>query len=89
MGFLRTYFVHPRRLALRRAVFQVHLWVGVLLALYVVLIALTGSLLVFREELNRAGVPREFAAYDAGRTAGMAEVLRGFAAALPGGRWMR
>jgi uncharacterized iron-regulated membrane protein len=39
-------------------VFQVHLWAGVALAAYVVLISVTGAALVFREEMERAGLPR-------------------------------
>ena len=36
---------------IRKAFFQVHLWAGVLLALYVVAIGVSGSILVFKEEL--------------------------------------
>ncbi len=81
---LRTFFDHPRRLPLRRAVFQVHLWVGVLLAVYVVVIALTGSLLVFRSELGRASLPKGLSGYAAGRTAAVQVVLERFRAAYPG-----
>lgn len=51
-------FVHrPQRLWLRRVNFQLHLWLSLLLTLYLLIIGLTGSLLVFREELeNLAGV---------------------------------
>ncbi len=41
----------PRRTKLRRALFQLHLWLGIFLALYVILISATGSFLVFRREL--------------------------------------
>ncbi len=37
---------------MRRANFQVHLWLGILLSLYLILIGLTGSILVFRVELE-------------------------------------
>ena len=36
---------------LRKAFFQVHLWAGLLLALYVVAIGVSGSILVFKDEL--------------------------------------
>lgn len=36
----------------RRANFQIHLWLGLVLALYLILIGLTGSILVFRSELE-------------------------------------
>ena len=44
----------PQRVFLRRAIFQVHLWSGILLAIYSVVIGLTGSALVFKEEIARA-----------------------------------
>ncbi|NOT28292.1 MAG: PepSY domain-containing protein, partial [Acidobacteria bacterium] len=44
----------PRALArMRRAVYQVHLWTGLVLGLYLVMLSLTGSALVYRLELNR------------------------------------
>jgi uncharacterized iron-regulated membrane protein len=44
--------------ALRRALFQVHLWLGVALGLYVLAICLTGSAIVFRREMDRSFCPR-------------------------------
>jgi len=41
----------PQNLWLRRAIFQVHLWSGIGLGLYVLLTSVTGSILVFRNEL--------------------------------------
>ena len=41
-----------RQAAARRAVFQVHLWLGVLLGLYTVVVGVTGSALVFLPELT-------------------------------------
>src|SRR5262245_22640871 len=42
----------PQALWVRRALFQVHLWTGLALALYIVVLSATGSLLVYRNELN-------------------------------------
>ena len=84
MSVLGTYLVHPRRLWVRRAIFQVHLWVGVGLAGYVVVIALTGSLLVFKNELNRAALPRDLNGYEARRVAPIAVAVERFRAAYPG-----
>jgi uncharacterized iron-regulated membrane protein len=86
MSFLRTFLHHPRKLWLRRAFFQIHLWAGVLLSLYVVMIALTGSILVFRTELTRARLPKTLTPYDAGRTAPIAKVLERFRTAYPGAK---
>ena len=48
---------HPQNIWLRRALFQVHLWSGVAIGLYVLLISVTGSVLVYRNELYRAATP--------------------------------
>jgi uncharacterized iron-regulated membrane protein len=52
-SWLRRYINDPQRLWLRRAAFQVHLWCGIGIGLYIVMLSLTGSLLVYRNELNR------------------------------------
>jgi len=55
----REWVQQPQRLWLRRAAFQVHLWTGVALGLYIVMLSLTGSVLVYRNDLNRwLGTPR-------------------------------
>ncbi len=46
----------PRRLWLRKALFQIHLWMGVLLSLYVVVIGLSGSVLVWEDELRKVSL---------------------------------
>ena len=56
---------HPQRLWWRKLLFQVHLWIGVLIGLYVVAISLSGSLLVFESELLD-DVPQLPHAYEAG-----------------------
>jgi uncharacterized iron-regulated membrane protein len=50
----------PQQLWVRRALFQLHLWAGIGLGLYVFVIGLSGSILMFREEL--AGPSANFAA---------------------------
>jgi uncharacterized iron-regulated membrane protein len=83
MSFLHTFVHHPRKLWLRRAFFQIHLWAGVLLSLYIVMIAVTGSILVFRSELTRALLPKTLSPYSADRVAPMAVVLAHFKTAYP------
>ena len=47
----------PQGVWLRRALFQIHLWTGIGTGLYVVLISVTGSAIVFRNEIYQsAGV---------------------------------
>ena len=48
---------HPQSIWLRRAIFQVHLWSGIAIGLYVLMISVTGSVLVYRNELYRAATP--------------------------------
>jgi uncharacterized iron-regulated membrane protein len=47
----RRWLHHPQNVWLRRALFQVHLWTGLSLGLYVVAISLSGSALVFRDRI--------------------------------------
>jgi uncharacterized iron-regulated membrane protein len=51
--FLQRYIHRPQQVAVRRLNFQIHLWVGIILTLYMIMIGLTGSILVFRPELER------------------------------------
>jgi len=43
----------PQGLLARRALFQIHLWSGIATGLYLLIISVSGSLLVFRTELHR------------------------------------
>jgi len=44
---------HPENLWVRRAFFQIHLWVGAGVGLYIVLMSITGSLIVYRNDLEK------------------------------------
>lgn len=43
---------------MRRALFQIHLWIGIGIGLYILVICVSGSLIIFRRELDRALCPR-------------------------------
>jgi uncharacterized iron-regulated membrane protein len=43
---------HPEKLWVRKCIFYIHLWVGVAAGLYIVLMSITGSLIVYRNELD-------------------------------------
>jgi len=58
MGFFTRAYRQPQGLWIRKAMFQVHLWIGIAVGLYVVVVCVTGSVLVFRRELMRAYVNR-------------------------------
>jgi uncharacterized iron-regulated membrane protein len=47
----------PQKIWLRRAFFQVHLWSGVAFGLYILMMSVTGSVLVYSNELYRAATP--------------------------------
>ncbi len=53
-GSWSAWLRQPQKVWLRRAVFQVHLWSGIGLGLYIFFISLTGSVLVYRNELYAA-----------------------------------
>jgi uncharacterized iron-regulated membrane protein len=50
-GFVSTFFRSPQKTFLRKAMFQVHLWTGVLLSIYIALIGISGSITVFRLDI--------------------------------------
>jgi len=49
---VRTYLDQPNRVRARAWLFQVHLWLGLLFGLYMSVIGLTGSALIFRPEIE-------------------------------------
>jgi len=51
MTVWKRWVEHPQRLWLRRFLFQAHLWSGIALGLYILMISVTGSVLVYRNEL--------------------------------------
>lgn len=44
---------HPEKSWLRNAFFQIHLWVGVGLSAYIFVMSVSGSVIVYRNELSR------------------------------------
>ena len=51
MSQAQLWLRRPQTIWLRRAVFQIHLWSGLILGIYVVLVCLSGSAVVFRNDL--------------------------------------
>jgi uncharacterized iron-regulated membrane protein len=47
----------PKSIGLRKALFQVHLWSGIAVGLYILMMSLTGSVLVYSNELYNAATP--------------------------------
>src|SRR5438874_2547932 len=54
MTYWQRWLSHPQVVWLRKATFQLHLWSGIGIGLYVLLVSLTGSVLVYRNELYTA-----------------------------------
>ena len=51
MHYFQQWLSQPRTVPLRKVIFQIHLWSGIGAGLYVFLISVTGSVLVYRNEL--------------------------------------
>src|ERR1051325_5432103 len=51
MRLVQQWISRPQTVPLRRAILQVHLWCGIGVGVYVFLISVTGSILVYRNEL--------------------------------------
>ena len=77
----------PQSLFLRGFLFQIHLWVGVTFGLYMFLMGVTGSALVFREELEHRANPALYPPLQADTVpAPIADVIRNIEAAFPNHR---
>jgi uncharacterized iron-regulated membrane protein len=86
MGYFRSFVRRPQQVALRRWNFVIHLWVGIALAIYMVVIGVTGSMLVFESEIERHGGLKPWQDIRvAGATADMAAVVTNLKLAYP--RW--
>lgn len=85
MGALRRFLRNPRQSGLRRLLFQVHLWVGLGLGLYMLVMGVTGSALVFADELEGWLTPGiEAADQVAGAPAPVSALLAAARRAYPG-----
>ena len=58
MTFWQRWARQPQNVWLRKAVFQIHLWTGIGAGLYVLLTSITGSAIVFRNEISRKFTPQ-------------------------------
>ncbi len=54
MTYWQRWVSRPQTTWLRKAIFQIHLWSGIVLGLYVAMISATGSVLVYTNEIYRA-----------------------------------
>jgi uncharacterized iron-regulated membrane protein len=86
----------PKTTGLRRALFQIHLWTGLGLGLYIVVLCLSGSALVFRDQITNT-FETPLPAYEPGRkplsraqlTAAAQKAYPGFEVTRVGNRFTR
>jgi len=86
MSFVRGFVRRPQRVWLRRLNFQIHLWIGLILTLYLIVIGVTGSILVFREELEGLAGLHPRGVLTNGPYADPVEVIANLRAAFPEAR---
>src|SRR5690348_509827 len=53
MSLAASWLHRPQGVALRKAIFQVHLWSGLILAIYVFVMCVSGTVLIYRRELAK------------------------------------
>ncbi len=53
MSVWEQWMQHPEQVWVRKCLFHIHLWVGAGVGVYVVLMSITGSLIVYRNELEK------------------------------------
>jgi uncharacterized iron-regulated membrane protein len=58
MSLAERWLRRPQNVWLRKAIFQIHLWTGIGLGIYMVLISVSGSAIVFRNEIYGAYSPK-------------------------------
>jgi uncharacterized iron-regulated membrane protein len=84
MGLWQRWLRQPQSVLLRRALFQVHLWTGIGLGLYLLVVGLTGSILVYRTELHTAFSPKPVIVSGAGEPLTVEQLTDAARRAYPG-----
>lgn len=52
MSAWQRWLLHPENLWVHRALFQIHMWLGMVAGLYLLVMSLSGSMIVFRDQLE-------------------------------------
>jgi len=73
----------PQGLWIRKALFQVHLWVGVGIGLYVLVISISGSAIVYRRQIAKKYPRRNVIVADSGRRLSLDELKQRVERAYP------
>ena len=81
-------FLHrPQQVLVRRLLFQLHIWTGLVTAIYALFIGLTGAALVFRADLQTWTYPAFFAQRDGAQLASPETVIASLERTFPGYRF--
>ena len=81
-----SFLDRPQSVFARRALFQVHLWLGVITGLYILVVCATGAALVFRIDMQRALHPDLFTPSATGPAADPVAIMQSVTTAYPGER---
>jgi len=84
MTFWGRWVRRPQELFLRRVLFQIHLWTGIGVGVYVLVISVSGSVLVYRNELYRTFSPQPTVVAGSGESIAMEELKSAARRAYPG-----
>ena len=84
MGTLQQFWKQPQRVWLRRVLFQIHLWTGIGAGLYVLLISISGSAIVFRNDIYRASDSPVILVEGAGERMSQGQIGKAAESAYPG-----
>ena len=84
MAIWQRWVRHPQRLFLRRVLFQIHLWTGIGVGIYVVVICLSGSALVYRNELYKIFGPQPIIVTGSGEPMSVENLTRAASRSFPG-----
>jgi uncharacterized iron-regulated membrane protein len=86
MTIWRRWMRQPQTVWLRKALFQVHLWSGIGVGLYILVIGVTGSVLVYRVEIMRKVTPKPIVATPSGARLTDEQLQQAAMRAFPGFR---
>ena len=88
-GVISAWVRQPQKVWLRRTLFQVHLWSGMAFGLYVFMISVTGSVVVYSNEIYRAATPRPIISTSSGPRLTDQQLARAARQDYPGYQIMR
>ena len=84
MTLWQQWVSRPQTVWLRKALFQVHLWCGIGVGLYILVVSTTGSIVVYSNELYRAATPTPITVIKSGPRLTDDELMAAAARAYPG-----